>query len=173
MLAGSAAAAPGGDLIYIARAAVRSEVTASSAPAARTHSPARGVFVTIERNGRVVGCRGSLEPITPSLEQEIDRNARAAARHDPRYQPLKPSDLREYLVTVTVVKRLEPITEGGALALSPSEGLVLKSGTRTGVVLPWEGRDPATRLRWAYTKAGAANGSPCRLYRLIAERYRG
>jgi len=50
---------------------------------------------------------------------------------------------------------------------------VLKSGAKVGVVLPWEGKDPKTRLAWAYRKAGVKPGTSVRLYKLKAERYRG
>jgi hypothetical protein len=127
--------------------------------------------VTIERDGRVLGCRGSLEARTGSLEAEVVLAAQAAAVHDPRYRRLTPADTQRFLVTVTIMDRLEPIRD--VSGLTPSAGLVLRSGGRCGVVLPWEGKDPAVRLRWAYTKAGETQGASVQLFRMIAERYRG
>ena len=158
-------------LLELARVAVRAEVTGSPAPMPETRSAALPVFVTIERGGRVLGCRGSLVARSRSLEEEVVLAARAAAAHDPRYRPLTPTDLGDFQVTVTLVRRLEPISDSGGL--TPSEGLVLTSGDRTGVVLPWEGRDPKTRLKWAYRKAGVPEGAAAQLYRLIAERFKG
>jgi hypothetical protein len=40
-------------------------------------------------------------------------------------------------------------------------------------VLPWEGKDPRIRLKWAYQKAGVAIGASANLYRLTATRFRG
>ena len=158
-------------LIRLARQAVVAEVDGQSPPKPAKATPPRPVFVTIERYGRILGCRGSLETRTSSLEAEVVEAARAAARHDPRYAPLKRSDLRGFLVGVTVVERRDPIqtVEG----LPPADGLVLTSGGRTGVVLPWEGRDPHVRLTWAYRKAGVNEGAKVLLFRLIAERSRG
>ena len=168
-------------LIALARAAVVSEVTGKpvratgegrpvSAPRVIAKSPPKPVFVTIERKWQVLGCRGSLECRTRSLKEEVALAARAAC-HDPRHRPLTRRDLADFQVTVTVVERLESLDR--IETLTPAEGLVLKSGRRTGVVLPWEGKDPKVRLKWAYKKAGVAQGAACRLYRMGAERIRG
>ncbi len=158
-------------LVKIARAAVVSEVSHQALPAASGHTPVKPVFVTIESEGKVLGCRGSLIARTKSLETEIVLAAQGAAAHDPRYKPLTREKLKNFLVTVTIVEELDPITS--VAGLQPSEGLVLESGDRTGVVLPWEGRDPRTRLQWAYKKAGVSGGSSAVLYTMHAERYRG
>lgn len=171
MAAPTAGTGDGAALVRLARDAVAAEVRGEPPPSVGSRSPARPVFVTIERRGRVVGCRGSLVCRGRSLEEAVVLAARAAAGHDPRYPPLARADLAEYLVTVTVVERLEALERVETLA--PAEGLVLRAGGRTGVVLPWEGRDPRVRLGWAYRKAGVAAGTSCRLERLIAERWRG
>jgi len=158
-------------LIELARSAVTAEVQGSPIPKMRGSIPPKAVFVTIEINGVVRGCRGTLTTRSASLEAEIQQAARSAAAHDPRYRPLSKEELKRFLVTVTIVDRLEPITN--ISGLTPEDGLVLKSGNRTGIVLPWEGKDPATRLKWAYRKAGVAEGSSVSLHRLVAERFRG
>ncbi len=161
-------------LVSLARQAVCAEVARRPVPRPDGDTPPRPVFVTIERGGKVLGCRGSLEARTRSLEAEVVLSARSAAAHDPRYRPLAAGDLDDFLVTVTVVDRLESLPGADAARrLTPEDGLVLKAGGRTGVVLPWEGRDGALRLRWAYRKAGVPEGAPCRLYRMVAERTRG
>lgn len=158
-------------LIRLAHDAVSAEVKHGAPPRVEWKSSPLPVFVTIEIGGKVVGCRGSLVTRTRSLEDEVVLAARAAAMHDPRYRPLTEKDSAACLVTVTIVERLEPIASVDGL--SPSDGLVLKAGNRTGVVLPWEGKDPSVRLRWAYRKAGVPPGTPCGLQRLKGERYRG
>jgi AMMECR1 domain-containing protein len=159
------------DLVDLAWAAVKAEITGQTAPKPIRRSAVKPVFVTIERKGVVVGCRGALDTRAGTLEEEIVFTARAAARHDPRYKPLSPKELLDCRVTVTVVDRLEPLDDVSTLL--PSEGLVLKSGDHTGVVLPWEGKDPRVRLQWAYRKAGVPPGTACRLSRMKGERYRG
>lgn len=160
-------------LVSLAREAVRCEVEHREAPPASDKDAPRAVFVTIERKGKVVGCRGTLRSTQSSLEREVVRAARSAAAFDPRYRPLAPEDLKDFAVTVSVVERQVPLSMAALSTLSPEEGLVLQSGERSGIVLPFEGRDPQTRLKWAWKKAGVAPGSSCRLFRLIAQRFRG
>lgn len=74
-------------------------------------------------------------------------------------------------VTVTVVDRLEPLSAISDLA--PADGLVLRAGSKVGIVLPWEGKDPKIRLGWAYKKAGLPANSSATLERMIARRARG
>ena len=162
-------------LIRLARAAVEAEVAGKRLAAPRkSRSRPQPVFVTIERRGQVVGCRGALECRTRSLEEEVVLAARAAAAHDPRYRPLSPRDLAGgFQVTVTLVQELRPLEPSRVDTLSPAEGLVLKANGRTGIVLPWEGKAPRVRLEWAYKKAGIRPGAPCTLHLLIADRFRG
>jgi AMMECR1 domain-containing protein len=158
-------------LIALARGAVSAEVSHRMQRMPGISTDPKPVFVTIEIRGQVRGCRGDLVARTKSLEAEVIREARAASGHDPRYAPLQTSDLRAFKVTVTIIDRKEPITD--ASTLQPEDGLVLQSGGRVGVVLPFEGRDATTRLRWAFRKSGAPNGAHVQLFRLIARRFRG
>lgn len=159
------------NLIAIAKAAVVAEVNGSPSEAPRGNQSPRPVFVTIEVGGKVVGCRGGLVARSGSLEEEIRLAARSAAAHDPRYRPLTKADLAHFQVTVTLVQGLEPISD--VAGLTPEDGLVLTSGQRSGIVLPWEGKDPQVRLDWAYRKAGVPSGSPAKLQRLKAIRFKG
>ena len=161
------------ELIAIARDAVRREVLHQSPPTTRENEAPMPVFVTIERGGKILGCRGSLRTTQSSIQREVVRAARSATSGDPRYRPLSPGDLKDFRVTVTVVESQKSLALSDLSSLEPEDGLVLQSGQRTGIVLPFEGRDPKTRLGWAWKKAGVSPGSPCRLFRLKAQRFRG
>jgi AMMECR1 domain-containing protein len=158
-------------LIVLARSAVVAEVTHTPLSIQNGNTPPQAVFITIESHNQVLGCRGSLTIRYRSLEQEVIADARSAAQHDPRYKPLTPAQLKDFKVTVTIVDRLEPIDNVNGL--EPADGLVLDSNGAKGIVLPWEGKDPHIRLQWAYKKAGVAFGSSGKLYKLIAQRFRG
>ena len=132
-------------------------------------APAQGVFVTIEIAGKVGGCRGTLDPTELTLEREIQKAVRSGALFDPRYGPVRLKG-REFKVTLTIVDRLVPVGDIGTLR--PEDGLVLRANGRTGIVLPWEGKDPHTRLRWAYMKAGVRQGTSAQIEILKAQRYR-
>jgi len=161
----------GEELVRFARATVTAQVTGTPAVKVPAFGSAKPVFVTIERHGAILGCRGSVMTHRTTLGDEISDAARSACAHDPRYRPLTRSDVQDFLVTVTVVDHLEAISS--VQGLRPADGLVLTSGTRTGIVLPWEGKDPEVRLRWAYQKAGVPLGSAARLEKMTAERWRG
>jgi len=160
-------------LIALARDSVARAVRRQAPPSTHGGEASLPVFVTIERGGKVVGCRGVLRPTQSSLEREVAHAARSAAAHDPRYQPLSPADLKDFRVTVSVVEAQTPLEMSEVDSLAPEDGLVLQSGERVGIVLPFEGSNPRTRLGWAWKKAGVAPGSPCRLWRLQAQRFRG
>jgi AMMECR1 domain-containing protein len=159
-------------LIAIAREAVVNAAGGKQANSISAEfSPPLPVFVTIEVNGVVRGCRGDLRTRTRSLDDEVTLAATDAASRDPRYRPISAIELSRFLVTVTIVQRTEPISD--LSTLTPEDGLVLTSGNHVGVVLPWEGRDPNVRLNWAYKKAGVAKGTQVSLDRLVATRFRG
>ncbi len=153
------------------------EMVAGNAP---RHPPPRdvpevwrqagGLFVTLEVGNRVRGCSGSLYPRLPERWQEAEFALQHALR-DSRYRPIREQELRRVRISVTVVVALEPV--GSAEQVGGTEyGLVLRSPRgRVGVVLPYEGRRPHERLRWAYRKAGVPEGSPVQIYRLRAHRF--
>lgn len=128
-----------------------------------------GVFVTLELDGNVRGCRGTLTPITASLIDEVRRNAVAAATNDRRFPPLQAADLRRTRISITVVTDLRAAGRIDDLAFD--EGLVVRCGDRVGVVLPYEGRDPHVRLDWAYRKAGVTAHDACDIFRMRAIRF--
>lgn len=157
-------------LARLARESVLRSLSGTYQPLASGTKKPTGAFVTIEKKGEVYGCRGYLESPHRSLEQTIDAAAHLAARKDPRYGPvlLQPND--SWRITVTVIDGLKPCRN--IRSLRPEQGLVLTQGSRIGVVLPFEGKDPETRLKWAYSKAGATYKSSAKLQVLFGRRCR-
>ncbi len=121
------------------------------------------VFVTLERDGQLRGCVGSLHAVRPLIE-DVRENAVAAAFRDTRFAPVEPRELDELEIGVTELSRPEPMTftgEADALAqLRPGEdGVVLRWGERRATFLPqvWDSLPkPETFLAQLKRKAGLA-----------------
>jgi AmmeMemoRadiSam system protein A len=100
----------------------------------------RATFVTLERDGELRGCVGTLNALRP-LGVDVVRNARLAAR-DPRLPPVQEREVDALQVTVTILSPAEPVAVDAFAALfavlRPGEdGLVLKDGSgRRATFLP-------------------------------------
>lgn len=92
-----------------------------------------GAFVTLHRQGRLCGCIGQVAASEP-LADTVVRCAIGAAMDDPRFRPLRPEELGELEIEISVLCPLEPI-EPQAVEVG-RHGLVLALGDRRGVLLP-------------------------------------
>ena len=147
-------------LVEIARRAVQGSVTGAGTekPAAMELPPATGAFVTLKKHGELRGCIGTLECRAP-LPEEVARVAVSAAREDPRFEPVRASELDDLDVEVSVLGPLEPIDPFDRDAIEIGRhGLVVEQGSRRGLLLPqvateW-GWDRETFLSQTCVKAG-------------------
>lgn len=118
-------------------------------------------FVTLNRNGQLRGCIGSLEAYRP-LAADVADNAYSAAFRDPRFPPLQASELDGLDLHISVLGKPEPMhfrSETDLVSqLKPGEdGLILEDGYHRGTFLPsvWESLpNPADFLRHLKQKAG-------------------
>jgi AmmeMemoRadiSam system protein A len=101
-------------------------------------------FVTLNQNGNLRGCIGSLEAWRP-LAQDVHENALAAAFRDPRFKPLSAEELPITSVEVSLLTPAEPMSftsEADALAqLRPEiDGVIFTAGNHRSTFLPqvWE-----------------------------------
>ena len=123
----------------------------------------RACFVTLTKGGELRGCIGSIFPGEPLCQAVIER-ARSAATEDPRFPPVKPEELDELKIEVSVLtipKRLEFESAEDLLAkLRPDiDGVVLRIGPRQSTYLPqvWEQLpDPEDFMSRLSQKAGLA-----------------
>jgi len=93
------------------------------------------VFVSLHRtDGHLQGCIGSLEPHR-SLADDVAKNARAAALHDPRGRPLALEDVYMLEVEVSVLGPLARID-----ATSEAEACAALRPGIDGVLFTWAGR---------------------------------
>ena len=123
----------------------------------------RASFVTLEKNGRLRGCIGSLEAWRP-LAVDVAENAFAAAFRDPRFPPVHSEEVEEleiHLSLLTAPVAMTFSSEADLLAqLRPGvDGLILSAGPCRGTFLPsvWaELATPPLFLSQLKRKAGLA-----------------
>lgn len=159
-------------LLALARRALEASVRAGKLPEPdlKDFPPSfalpRGSFVTLTKHGQLRGCIGNIAPRLP-LYQAIIENARAAALHDYRFDPVKPAELGELEIEVSVLtepKSLSFASPDDLLAkLRPNvDGVILKLGFHSATFLPqvWEKiPDKVAFLDQLAQKAGAARGA--------------
>jgi AmmeMemoRadiSam system protein A len=114
----------------------------ASLPAALADAGA--CFVTLEIDGELRGCIGSLEARRP-LANDVADNAFNAAFRDPRFPPLTDEEFAQIDLHISVLSAPQPMavrSRAGLLAqLRPGiDGLVLDDGQRRATFLPsvWE-----------------------------------
>jgi AmmeMemoRadiSam system protein A len=118
-------------------------------------------FVTLTQKGQLRGCIGSLEARRP-LATDVGENALAAAFRDPRFPPLRRTELEITRVEVSLLDTPEKMdfkNEADALAqLRPGvDGLILECGGHRATFLPqvWESLPtPQIFLQHLKLKAG-------------------
>jgi AmmeMemoRadiSam system protein A len=131
-------------------------------------------FVSIKTGeGDLRGCIGTVEPARASLAEELIHNAISAATRDPRFLPVKTSELSQLRYSVDVLSPPEPARFE---ELNPrTYGLIVEDerGRRRGLLLPdLEGIDSAEQqLQIAARKAGIPPGADVKLYRFRVRRY--
>jgi AMMECR1 domain-containing protein len=123
-----------------------------------------GVFVTAVMNNRVRACVGSIWANTTSLAREVGHYGALVAARDLRRSPIEKRELSQIELAVSVVGRLERVARGDAW--DPAGfGVFVRSGARTGVILPGEALTHAKQLSWALQEAGIGLEEPYEAYR--------
>ncbi len=131
-----------------------------------------GCFVSLHNSdGSLRGCIGTISPLSESLGLEIIRNAISASSRDPRFPPVKETELHDLEITVDVLSEPEEATPKD---LDPERyGVIVEKGWKKGVLLPdLEGIETAQeQLRIALLKAGIAEKDEYDLFRFTVKRY--
>lgn len=121
----------------------------------------RATFVTLKHDGRLRGCRGTVEPKSPLVE-DVWQNAWASAYTDPRFQPVSPPEINLLEICISVLTPLQPLSVASEAQLlellRPGlDGLVLRCGSAGATFLPavWEMLpDPREFITQLKLKAG-------------------
>jgi AmmeMemoRadiSam system protein A len=133
----------------------------------------RACFVSIKTlDGDLRGCIGTIVPAQPSLDREIIENAISSSTRDPRFPPMKSTELSRVFFSVDVLSEPEPIKDRGVLDVK-KWGVIVSKGMRRGVLLPdLEGVDTVdAQLEIACRKAGIYDVGGIFIERFSVERY--
>jgi AmmeMemoRadiSam system protein A len=146
-------------LLGIARAAVLHHLGLAPAPALPSSGPlaeGRGAFVTLHVAGDLRGCIGVFKPLG-TLAETVARMAVAASCEDPRFPAIRPGDVADLDVSVSVLSPVRPIEDPRRVEVG-RHGLVVRRGLQRGTLLPKvaveHGWDAETFLRHTCLKAG-------------------
>lgn len=141
----------GKHLVRVARASIHSHLLESDQldralaglPPHRTElDRTQGVFVTLNRTdpdeirtkGRLRGCIGQIVPTYPLFEAVVVAGVSAAV-NDRRFPPVRPDELDDLEVEVTVLSPPHPVADWQEIALG-THGIVLRRGENSAVFLP-------------------------------------
>ena len=127
--------------VNLARKSLESYITEKkiiSAPAGLPEemtSRRAGAFVSIHEHGKLRGCIGTILPTRKNLAEEIIRNAISASTEDPRFDPIRPDELKWLEINVDVLGEPEKISTPGELDVK-KYGVIVSCGRRRGLLLP-------------------------------------
>jgi AmmeMemoRadiSam system protein A len=131
-----------------------------------------GAFVSIKKGGQLRGCIGTIQPVHPTLAEEVVKNAVSAATRDPRFPPMTGEELEESTISVDVLTTPEPVSTLDGL--DPLKyGVIVQSGARRGVLLPdLPGVETVKQqIEIARNKAGIGQSEKLELFRFEVKRF--
>ncbi|MFB6153057.1 MAG: TIGR00296 family protein [Halodesulfurarchaeum sp.] len=100
----------------------------------------RGVFVTLEKGGELRGCIGRPRSEQPAA-RALREAAAGAAENDPRFPPVRPGELDEITVEVSILtppsplEDIDPADYPDAIRIG-RDGLIVSRDGRSGLLLP-------------------------------------
>ncbi|MBY0358104.1 MAG: AMMECR1 domain-containing protein [Candidatus Obscuribacterales bacterium] len=141
---------------------------ADNLPVRKEFQKPGAVFVTLSSQQKTRACWGTLYPQHKSIAAETVYSTLGALTKEYRYPPIKKSELNRLKIQVTIVKTVVPITDTSAI--NPfKQGILVRSGGKSGVILPGEAGDAYYAMVQAKLKAGIKSGEPYQLYKIEAD----
>lgn len=121
-------------------------------------------FVTLKIDGNLRGCIGTLEAYQP-LAMDVQEHAVAAALQDPRFPGVKPAELENIDIEISVLSPKQPLQYSNPEELIRKirpkiDGVVLQDGFLKATFLPqvWDQlEEPEAFLSHLCAKMGASN----------------
>jgi len=115
-----------------------------------------GAFVTLNKKGQLRGCIGHIIGDRP-LINTVAEMARAAALQDPRFPPVRPSELPDIEFEISVLTPIRTIDDIEEIKVG-RDGIIITRGMNRGLLLPQVateyGWDRTTFLEHTCVKAG-------------------
>jgi AmmeMemoRadiSam system protein A len=113
----------------------------SSLPADEISTQPGGAFVTLRLRSRLRGCIGQLASGIPLIEV-VAYCAKTAALEDPRFPPVRPEQVSEIDIELSI---LSPLEDAAPREIEPGKhGLLITRGQQRGLLLP----QVAAEFRW-------------------------
>ncbi len=164
-------------LVQLAKDALETYIKSGKTLKPKEKTPAMkdraGVFVCIKKFGELRGCIGTFEPCYENVAEEIVMNAINTAVRDPRFDPVKASELNDLDYTVDVLTKPELVSSREEL--DPKKyGVIVECGYRRGLLLPdLEGVESVEyQIDICRQKGGIGPDEPVKLYRFEVKRYK-
>lgn len=131
-----------------------------------------GVFVSIHKEGKLRGCIGTFLPTKGNIALEIISNAVSASTRDPRFDPVRPEELKWLEINVDVLSAPEQISGRDELDVR-KYGVIVSCGSRRGLLLPdLDGVDTVDeQVEIAMKKGGIRENEPYTLERFEVVRH--
>lgn len=127
-------------LLDIARSTVEDYVNKRSVPKINPKGfsenllTSTGAFVTLHKHGKLRGCIGRFEPDL-QLYKVVQDMAISAATRDYRFSPVKPDELDDIDIEISVLTPLKKIDSADEIVLG-KHGIYIKTGYSSGTFLP-------------------------------------
>jgi AmmeMemoRadiSam system protein B/AmmeMemoRadiSam system protein A len=93
-----------------------------------------GAFVTLQKEGELRGCIGTFKP-TGTLYSTIQEMAISAATNDYRFSPVKPSEMKDIEIEISVLTPMKKIHSINEIVIG-KHGIYIVKGHNSGTLLP-------------------------------------
>jgi AmmeMemoRadiSam system protein A len=125
-------------LLSFARKTIEQFLNSETIPPARGFDPIlenrQGAFVTLKKHGELRGCIGHMAEDLP-LCQVVGMMALQAAFNDPRFTPVKLSELPEIEIEISVLTPSQKVKSPEDIVIG-RDGVILRKDGRSAVFLP-------------------------------------
>lgn len=134
-------------LLKVARETLEAHVRGNKIPVFYPPTPRlskkMGVFVTLTKKGELRGCIGYIQGIAP-LYEAVSQMAVQAASHDPRFNPVRPEELKDIHIEISALSELKEIKDVNLIKVG-THGIIIRNGFSQGLLLP----QVATEYGWS------------------------